>query len=125
MNELYSILSDEDIKNVMETNPKISTEDDNNIISKINILKKINCSNDIIGNIISTNPFYLTNDINDTIDLVNKLYGLGLTNLNITFDTNPYLLNRTSYEIDDFIKDNSTKTKEEIMDMIDSGDIDG
>ena len=40
----------------------------------------------------------------DVIDLINKLFEIGVTNINLLFDSNPLLLNKNSYEIDNYIE---------------------
>ena len=41
--------------------------------------------------------------------LKNKLISIGITNLNITFDTQPLLLNKEIFELDDFINEQIKK----------------
>ena len=122
MLELYKIgITDLDLKDILETNPKITDISDEDIHKLINILKQINCNNQTIKNIIISNPFYLTRLDTDIINLINKLTTLGLNTLNLLFDSNPYLLNKDDFEIEDFVNDQLEKyTLEEIIDIIDN-----
>ena len=113
-------LNEIDLKDIIETNPEVTELSDDEIKNQIEILKQINCNNDTIKNIIVTNPFYLTRLDDDILKLINKLTSLGINNLNLLFNSNPHLLNKDAFEIDDFIKEQQTKyTFEEIVDMID------
>lgn len=96
------------------------------IDENIEVLKKINCNDLQIKNIITANPYFLIKDISSVNKLINKLKNLGITNLNITFDSNPFLFDFEDYEIDNFIT-NKLKIgmkKEEIIDLIDIGNLD-
>lgn len=113
-------LTEIDLKDIIETNPEITKLSDDEIKNQIDILKQINCNNETIKNIIVTNPFYLTRLDDDILKLINKLTSLGLNNLNLLFNSNPYILNKDVFEINCFIKEQQTKyTLEEIIDMID------
>lgn len=115
-------LSSNDIENMILLNPMIKFLNFEEIESNISILENIQCENRHIKNILITNPFYLTRSIDDIEKLINKLLSLGLTNLNLLFDANPFFLNLDSFEIDEFIKE---KQKDDmllvdIIDLIDS-----
>ena len=88
----------------------------------IKILKYIDCLDRHIQNILICNPFYLYRSIDDVVKLIKKLLEIGMTNINLLFDSNPFLLNKDAYEIDDYInkKINNGKTLEDIVDEIDS-----
>lgn len=122
MNTLYNILGD-DLKIVLESCEDIKFLDDNEIEDKINFLKNVNCSTQQIKNIIMYNPWFLNRSLNEIKKLKDKLISIGITNLNITFDTNPLILNKEVFEIEDFI---NLKIKEgldisNIIDLIDGG----
>ena len=55
------------------------------------------------------------------IDLINYLKKLGFDNLNILFDSNPYVLNLEPFEIKRYIE-NRLNNKESIEDIIDELD---
>ncbi|MBQ8472947.1 MAG: hypothetical protein IJ501_05535 [Bacilli bacterium] len=112
----------EELKEMVNLNPMLEYLNDKEINDNILFLKSLKCSDTIIKNIIICNPFYLNRSISDLQKLVSKLISIGLTNLNLLFDSNPYLLNKDAFEIDSFIKE---KLKlgfnlESIIDLIDS-----
>lgn len=124
MEALFNIgITEEDIKNMIEINPDIKELNAEEILKNILILKNENCSETHLKNIIISNPFYLSRNPNDLINLISKLKFLGMTDLNITFDSNPWLLNKDTFEIDEFINDRISQgmSKEEAIDLIDSG----
>ncbi len=105
MKELYNLgLSEIDIKNIIETYPEIKDLTDEEIAKNIEILKNINCNDKHIRNILIANPYYLNRSINDIKSLIMKLKEINIVNINLLFDSNPFLLNRDSYEIDEYIK---------------------
>lgn len=127
MDELLELgLNETEIKDIITTNPQILKLTNKEITDLINILKQINCKDYHIKNIITANPFYLSRSKEDIIKLIKKLLSLNISNLEITFDTNPWLLNKDSYEIDEYIKEElqKKKTLTEIIDTIESGKID-
>ena len=120
MEELFKLgLNENEIKSIYNINEYIIDED---IIKMIYILEKINCTEKHIKNIILSNPLYLSRSVSDVIELINKLDSLGITNLNIVFDSNPYLLNKDAFEIEEFInkKLKDGMILEDIVDLIDS-----
>lgn len=127
MEELLNIgITEKEIKNMIEINPNIKELDNQEILKNILILKNEGCNETQLKNIIVSNPFYLSRSIDDLIHLISKLNFLGITNLNVTFDSNSWLLNKDSFEIDEFLeqKINQGMSKEEAIDLIDSGMID-
>jgi len=123
MEELYNYnLNDSDIKEMIYSNPEILYLDKEEIIALVNILIKINCSEKQIRNILLTNPFYLSRCISDIKELIKRFNELNLKTLNILFDTNPWLLNKDVFEIDNYInkKINHGYILEEIILNIDN-----
>ena len=122
MLELFKLgISETKIKEILEINPDLTQLSDEDILQNINILKQIECTESVIKNIIISNPFYLTRNHNDILNLIKKLICIGVKNLNLFFDSNPYFLNKDDFEIDDFIEEQYNKyTKEEIIDMLES-----
>lgn len=122
MKTLYNLLG-EDFKNVLDANPFIEKLDDLEIENNINFLKEVDCSYEQMKNIIIFNPWLFNRSYDELNKLKNKLISIGITNLNITFDTQPLLLNKEIFEIDDFINEQIKKGLEinEIADIIDSG----
>lgn len=123
MNEILSIMDEKEIRDIIEINPDIKFLNNQEVKLILNILYQIGCSERQVRNIITCNPFYLNRNIEDIVNLIKKLESLGITCLNITFDSNPYLLNKDSYEIDEFIeeKKNEGINLENIIDLIDAG----
>lgn len=121
MKTLYNLLG-EDFKNVLDANPFIGKLDDLEIENNINFLKEVDCSYEQMKNIIIFNPWLFNKSYDELKKLKNKLISIGITNLNITFDTQPLLLNKEIFEIDDFINEQIKKGLEinEIADIIDS-----
>jgi len=126
MNEILNVVDEKEFKNMLEVNPDIKEIEEQEIKLLLNLLNQIGCNERQIRNIITSNPFYLTKDIEDVVKLINKLQSLKITALNITFDSNPYLLNKEAYEIDEFIEEKKQENidLEDIIDLIDSGMID-
>lgn len=121
MKTLYNLIG-EDFKNVLDANPFIGKLDDLEIENNINFLKEVDCSYEQMKNIIIFNPWLFNRSYDELNKLKNKLISIGITNLNITFDTQPLLLNKEIFEIDDFINEQIKKGLEinEIADIIDS-----
>lgn len=123
MVELYNMgLSDKTIKNMLEINPEIKDMSSKDIIDKKMLLEKINCSESQIINIISSNPSYLNRTNLEIINLIKKLNNLGFDTLDILFDSNPYILNLDSFEIDNYINNRLSNGEllEDIVDDLDS-----
>lgn len=110
----------DEINIIMEANEDISLVNDNDVNEIIKLLEDINCSNEVIKNIFICNPFSITNDINEMIKLIDKLKKIGFKNINLLFDTNPYILNMSDKSIEKLYnkKENEGLNKEEIMDFI-------
>ena len=110
----------EEINILMDTNLDISLASDNEVNTIINLLKNNNCSIDTIKNIFICNPFTITNNINDTIKLIDKLKELGFKNINLLFDSNPYILNISDKTLEKLYnkKKEEGLSKEEIIDFI-------
>ena len=122
MEELYNIgISDTTLKGMIEINPEILEMSNNEINEKKDILKRINCTDREILNIISSNALMLNRTNSGLNDLINYLKELGFDNLNILFDSNPYILNLEPFEIKRYIE-NRLNNKESIEDIIDELD---
>ena len=123
MKELYNLgISDTTLKCMIEINPEILEMSNNEINDKKDILKRINCTDREILNIISSNALMLNRTNSGLIDLINYLKELGFDNLNILFDSNPYILNLEPFEIKRYIDDrlNDGESIEDIIDELDS-----
>ena len=89
---------------MQELCPNINELSDDEIMNKVNILKKINCNDMQIKNIVSSNVQYLDRSENDIQKLISKMKETGFTTLNILFDGNPYILNLDDFEIENYIE---------------------
>ena len=106
MLELYSIgIKEEDLNFILEQIPSILEISNKEIEEKIEILKLLECNEYMIRNIITSNPNYLTRFNTDVIDLIRKLTSIGISCLNLFFDSNPFFLNKDAFEVDDYIKE--------------------
>ena len=112
----------DEIKIMMDTNGAIGEVSDSSIYELIDILKSVGCKENHIKNIFLCNPFYLVRDISEVHTLIEKLYEYGLSFLYILFDSNPYLLNMTAKDFEDFYqsKVQEKMNKDEILDYIHS-----
>lgn len=123
MNELYNLgLSDNTISAMIEINPMLKEMTSREIISKVNLLRKINCTDSQILSIIGSNSLYFSRTDKGIANLINYLLRRGFNTLNILFDSNPYILNLESFEIEKYIKsreDNGERI-EDIIDDLDS-----
>lgn len=123
MKELYNLgLSDNTISAMIEINPMLKEMTSREIISKVNILRKINCTDSQILSIIGSNSLYFSRTDKGIANLINYLLRRGFNTLNILFDSNPYILNLESFEIEKYIKsreDNGERI-EDIIDDLDS-----
>lgn len=119
MNELYKLgISDNTIKSMLNINNELKDMSTKDILEKEIILENINCSNIQIRNIISSNPIFLSRTNEDIINLINYLEKIGFNNINVLFDSNPYILSLEIYEINNYIesKKNSGQSLSDIID---------
>lgn len=123
MIELYNFGIDEnDLKEMININPDILSLESEEIKEMINILKMIECSERQVKNILYANPFYLSRVKNDILSLCKKLKEIGITDLNLFFDSNPAFLNKDVFEIDDYINSELSKgiSIEQIVDNLET-----
>ena len=110
MEELYNLgISYTTLKEMIEINSEILEMSNDEIIIKKEILNNIGCSDSQILNIISSNALMLSRTNTSLICLINYLKQLGFDNLNILFDSNPYILNLEQFEIKNYIEDRISK----------------
>ena len=98
-------ISEKTINQMEEICPNIKDLTNEEILSKIEILKNINCDDIQIRNIISSNAMYLDKSNTDINKLINELRKLGFDNLDLLFDGNPNILNLDDFEVRKYIKD--------------------
>lgn len=108
------------IKEMKEICPNIIDMEKEEILEKIEILRKINCNKMQIRNIISSNAMYLDRLSTDVNKLIKKLEEMGFETLNILIEENPYILNLDDYEVENYITkrlEKGEKQKEIVEDM--------
>lgn len=120
---MYEILknigiSESTINNMVEMCENIKELSEEEILKKIDILKKENCDDIQIRNIISSNASYLDKSNTDINNLIAKLKEYGFANLDLLFDGNPYILNLDDFEIERYIK-GRFETGELLEDIVD------
>ena len=98
-------ISEKTINQMEEICPNIKDLTKEEVLSKIEILKDINCDDIQIRNIISSNAMYLDKSNTDINKLINELRKLGFDNLDLLFDGNPNILNLDDFEVRKYIKD--------------------
>lgn len=123
MEILYNLgISDDDIKFMLEQCPNIIDMDENEINEKLDILRYVGCNERHIKNIITSNPYYLDRITDDVLKLIGYLKQIGISSINLLFDSNPYFLNNDAFEIRDYIDKRLIKGDllEDIVDNIES-----
>ncbi len=115
-------LTEQQLTNIKEFINDIYQED---LKKNIPLLKSVGCDIDSIKNIIIGNPLFLQRNYSDIQKLIDYLQELGLTYLNLLFDSYPMFLNKDSFEIKNYIEDriNLGEELEDIVDDIDSNPI--
>ncbi len=108
-------ISEEELKSMLELNANILEEPELNIL--IDILYLIKCDERMIKNILISNPNYLSRTKEDVVNLINELLSLGINDLNILFDTNPYLLDLDDFDIEDY-KLEHNYSNEELVNLL-------
>lgn len=111
-------ISEKTINQMEEICPNIKDLTNEEILSKIEILKKINCDDIQIRNIISSNAMYLDKSNTDINKLINELRKLGFDNLDLLFDGNPNILNLDDFEVRKYIEDRE-RNGELLEDIVD------
>lgn len=108
------------VKEMKEICPNIIDMEKEEILEKIEILRKINCNKMQIRNIISSNAMYLDRLSTDVNKLIKKLKEMGFETLNILIEENPYILNLDDFEVENYITkrlEKGEKQKEIVEDM--------
>ena len=111
-------ISEKTINQMEEICPNIKDLTNEEILSKIEILKKINCDDIQIRNIISSNAMYLDKSNTDINKLINELRKLDFDNLDLLFDGNPNILNLDDFEVRKYIEDRE-RNGELLEDIVD------
>lgn len=111
-------ISEKTINQMEEICPNIKDLTNEEVLSKIEILKDINCDDIQIRNIISSNAMYLDKSNTDINKLINELRKLGFDNLDLLFDGNPNILNLDDFEVRRYIEDRE-RNGELLEDIVD------
>lgn len=113
-------LTIEEIQNMTYTNEEILQVEDEALNKLINILKDIGCSTNSIKNILLCNPFYLTSGVAATEGLIQMFKKLGFSSLYVLFDSNPYILNMSSMDLENLYNQKIEEglTKDEIINFV-------
>lgn len=94
----------EEIKNMMDSNTEINDVSDETINEIIKILDSVNCSKEIISDIFNTNPYCLTRSVDELKKLMAKFLDIGIANIDVLLDSNPFILNVDYKDIDSVYK---------------------
>lgn len=92
----------EEFQNMLLDNPDISDITDNSILTIINYLVDNGCSNSQIRNILIANPYILSSDLDEISILIDRFKEL-FDNINLLFDSNPFILNWNLKKLNNFI----------------------
>ena len=115
----YGFTIDE-VKLMMDSISFLFSFDDKTIESLLHFLETLQCDEDIIKNIFICNPFCFTKDVDEIKKVIEILKKYGIKHFSTLLDSNPYILNKTDKEIENFyqkkIKEGYTIDK--INDMI-------
>lgn len=117
MNYLYNLdLNENEILDIVDANGEVKDLSEEDIIKYIYILIDVGCTQKQIHNIVTSNPFYFSRDINDVGKFLRRLNSLNVSDLADVLDSNPWLLNKDSFELDEFLmKERNTDSLDEIL----------
>ena len=123
MDFLYNLdISEKEIMEMIRNNKELLFLDDEKIKEVIYFLVKGGCTQKNIRNIIVANPYCFGRDVSDMEEVVGKFTGLGINDIDMFLENNPWLLSKDGFEIDEFIteKQNEGIEKEDILDMLET-----
>jgi hypothetical protein len=123
MDELINLgFSDMDLKSILEQCPNIMGISNEEVLGLIEILKYLGCEDRHIRNIIISNPYYLERNSVDVLKLIKYFKEINFSNLNLLFDSNPFLLNKDDFEIRGYVSDRLSMGMllDDIIDEIDN-----
>lgn len=120
MEHLISYLNEDEFLELLKINPDIKNADEEDIVALISILKSIDLQAEQIRKVIIANPFYLTRTPNDIEKLFEAFKSLDVTYLDSILLNCPWLLDKDSFEIEDYIENkiNSGLEMEEAMETL-------
>lgn len=117
MDYLYNLdLNENEILDIVDANGEVKDLSEEDIIKYIYILIDVGCTQKQIHNIVTSNPFYFSRDINDVGKFLRRLNSLNVSDLADVLDSNPWLLNKDSFELDEFLmNERNTDSLDEIL----------
>lgn len=118
MNYLYNLdLNENEILDIAEANGEVQDLSEEEMIKYIYVLIDIGCTQKQIHTIITSNPAYFSRDVDDVSSFLRKLKSYDI-DVSLAVEGNPWLLNKDSFELDDFIneKRNLGISDDEILD---------
>ncbi len=113
-------IDEKDIKNIVEMNKDLVDYEDYK--KNVEMLKVIGCDDKEIKNIVISNPNFIIRSNSDIVKLIKEFINLGFKNLNILFDSNPYLLNLDDFELKKFFQKKKKEglNDDDIIDLIET-----
>lgn len=118
MNYLYNLdLNENEILDIVDANGEVQDLSEEEMIKYIYALIDIGCTQKQIHTIITSNPAYFSRDVEDVGTFLRKLKSYDV-DVSLAVEANPWLLNKDSFELDDFIneKRNLGIADDEILD---------
>ena len=115
----YGFTIDE-VKLMMDSVSFLFSFDDKTIENLLHFLQKLQCNESIIKNIFICNPFCFTKDVDEIKKVIDKLKEYEVKSFATLLDCNPYILNKTDKEIENFYQKKIKEgyTIDRINDMI-------
>lgn len=105
MNYLYNLdLNENEILDIAEANGEVQDLSEEEMIKYIYVLIDIGCTQKQIHTIITSNPAYFSRDVDDVGTFLRKLKSYDV-DVSLALEANPWLLNKDSFELDDFINE--------------------
>lgn len=105
MNYLYNLdLNENEILDIAEANEEVKDLSEEEMLKYIYVLIDIGCTQKQIHTIITSNPAYFSRDIDDVGTFLRKLKSYDV-DVSLALEANPWLLNKDSFELDDFINE--------------------
>ncbi len=105
MNYLYNLdLNENEILDIAEANGEVQDLSEEEMLKYIYVLIDIGCTQKQIHTIITSNPAYFSRDVDDVGTFLRKLKSYDV-DVSLALEANPWLLNKDSFELDDFINE--------------------
>lgn len=105
MNYLYNLdLNENEILDIADANGEVQDLSEEEMLKYIYVLIDIGCTQKQIHTIITSNPAYFSRDIEDVGTFLRKLKSYDV-DVSLALEANPWLLNKDSFELDDFINE--------------------